>query len=397
MKVLFVTLFALETNSSVTKSNIGILSGLRDLGAEIDIVMPEIDSSLSYYDKTFDLSTVNVFRIGKNNVMSNLVAANAKSTGIKKKMLALARQVYYKVRILDRGTSYIPEAKDIDIYDTYYDYVISTSDPKSSHVFAGAIIEKGLKYGKWVQHWGDPLASDITYHSIYPKFIVRNKEEKIIRDADRIVYVSPFTLEVQKKLYKKHADRMGFVPLPCDVVEDDARSAAHQDCSVLSISYLGDYTSTIRNIMPLYEACKKLDFIRLTIAGSTDIALEETENIKVYPRLPQAKVKEIEESTDVIVSIGNLHGNQIPGKIYYTASSSKMILVTIDGEYQADMKKYIDSFGRYMSCENTVDAITEQLTNIYQNLSELRNTKFKVPECILPIHVAKNVLGMDKA
>ncbi len=38
---------------------------MQDLGAEIDIVMPEIDSSLSYYDKTFDLSSLNVIRIGK--------------------------------------------------------------------------------------------------------------------------------------------------------------------------------------------------------------------------------------------------------------------------------------------------------------------------------------------
>ena len=48
MRLLFVTLNALETNTSVTKSNIGLLEGLYDLGYEIDIIMPELDNRVKY-------------------------------------------------------------------------------------------------------------------------------------------------------------------------------------------------------------------------------------------------------------------------------------------------------------------------------------------------------------
>ena len=40
MKVLFVTLFPLENNTSVTISNYGLLRGLQQLGHDITLLMP---------------------------------------------------------------------------------------------------------------------------------------------------------------------------------------------------------------------------------------------------------------------------------------------------------------------------------------------------------------------
>ena len=42
MKVLFVTLFPLENNTSVTISNYGVLRGLHQLGHDVTILMPQL-------------------------------------------------------------------------------------------------------------------------------------------------------------------------------------------------------------------------------------------------------------------------------------------------------------------------------------------------------------------
>ena len=81
--------------------------------------------------------------------------------------------------------------------------VISTSDPKTSHLFVKKLIEEGLKYGKWVQHWGDPLSGDITSSLIFPQSYIRKVEKNMISKADKIVYVSHFTAEMQKNNYPK--------------------------------------------------------------------------------------------------------------------------------------------------------------------------------------------------
>lgn len=55
MTALFVTLY-LENNTSVTKSNYGIIKGLADLGMKVTIMMPKMSMKNGSYDDTYDLS-----------------------------------------------------------------------------------------------------------------------------------------------------------------------------------------------------------------------------------------------------------------------------------------------------------------------------------------------------
>lgn len=386
MNILFVTLFALETNTSVTKSNHGIIKGLIDLGHNVTLLMPELDRQLSYYDDTLDLRGVAIERIKNENIGQQIASHSAQAEGVKKQLLSVARTVYGKCRIFDRTKALLSEAKHFSGLDEYYDVVISTSDPKTSHLFVRELIKCGLKYGRWIQHWGDPLAGDISKNNIYPNFYVERIERKIIKYADKAVYVSPFTLEAQLRRYPTEKQKLSFVPLPCD--ECESEKVEHVQSKRLKIVYLGDYSSHIRDINPLYTACSKMDFVELTIAGNTDIVLNETDNIKIFPRIPQAKAKELENQADVIVSVGNLSGNQIPGKLYYSASGDTHIVVAIDGDSKAEMKKYLDSFDRFICCENTVESITTALTN----LKDVPSKRYKTPERLLPINVAKEIL-----
>lgn len=386
MNILFVTLFALETNTSVTKSNYGIIKGLTELGHNVTLLMPEIDKDLSYYDNSLDLSGIAIERIKNENVGQQIASRSANASGIGKKLLSVAREVYGKLRIFDRTKALLSEAKNFSGLDNYYDVVISTSDPKTSHLFVKELIKCGLKYGKWIQHWGDPLVGDISKSNIYPNFYIESIEEKIISQADKVVYVSPFTLEAQAKRYAYEKDKFAFVPLPCD--ECKVEETLKPDTEHLKVVYLGDYSSHIRNIIPLYNACLSLDFVSLTIAGNTDIYLKETDNIKIFPRIPQAKAKELENQADITVSVGNLSGSQIPGKLYYSAAGNKHIVVAIDGDNKTAMREYLESFDRFICCENTVASLSNALTK----LKVVASVRYEMPKRLLPANIAKEIL-----
>ena len=389
MKVLFVTLCSLETNTSVTKSNIGILTGLKELGHDVTIVMPELDGSVSYYDDSYDLANYKIIRFKSVGLGNKIAALNSSPSKIKQYVVGVLRQMYQKLSIFDRTKEFLNCASELPIYDTYFDAVISTSDPKTSHLYVERMIEKGLKYGKWIQHWGDPLSGDISSALIYPQSYIKRVEKNIIKNADKVVYVSPFTAEVQKRNYPEFAEKLHFVPLACDQPTEQCPVISTTENGKLSAVYLGDYSSHIRNIMPLYNAVSKMKNIRLTIAGGTDLVLSNTDNITILPRVKQDKVKELESNASVIISVGNLSGTQIPGKLYYAASTQKTILVTVDGDNKEEMFKYLNSFNRFDVCSNTENSIKESLECILAS----GDKKFSTPARLLPKNVANDILA----
>lgn len=388
MEVLFVTLCPLETNTSVTKSNIGILTGLKELGHDVTIVMPELDGSVSYYDDSYDLANYKVIRFKSGGLGNKIAAFNNSPFELKQYVVSALRRIYQRLSIFDRTKEFLNCASELPIYDEYFDVVISTSDPKTSHLFVERMIGHGLKYGKWVQHWGDPLSGDISSALIYPQSYIKRVEKNIIKNADKVVYVSPFTAEVQKRNYPEYDEKLHFVPLACDQPTEQCSDSNTETIGMLTAVYLGDYSSHIRDIMPLYNAVSKMKNIRLTIAGGTDLVLTNTDNITILPRVKQDKVKELESNASVIISVGNLSGTQIPGKLYYAASSQKTILVTVDGDNKEEMVKYLDSFNRFDVCNNTENCITEALEKILAN----RDKKFSIPERLLPKNVASDIL-----
>lgn len=388
MNILLVTLYALEANTSVTVSNYGLITGMLAAGHQVTVFMPEISNKLSYYDDSLDLSAVKLVRVPGNDVGSRIAGSNHNAGSIKQAAINAARKAYYRLSVFDRSRLLIKPALQVGGLDTYYDAIVSTSDPKTSHLLVRALLRQGLRAGKWIQHWGDPLSGDISRTSIYPETIIRRVEKRILNDADRIVYVSPFTLEAQQARYCDLASKMAFVPLPC-IPSLSAPIREKAPDAPLKIAYLGDYSSGIRNILPLYEACRETEGVMLTIAGNSDIQLEETSRIRVLPRVAQNKAQELEAEADITVSVGNLHGTQIPGKIYYAASNGKPILVLLDGEMQERQREYFDSYHRYTCCENTKESIMEQLEGL---LSGGQRT-YETPESLLPKNVANAVLA----
>ena len=363
MNILLVTLFSLERNTSVAISNINITKGLLALGHRVTWVMP----NWAQCETEFDASQVRVIHVPGQDQ---------------------PRQVDWfrnKLRshfgFLDFTRSYLLQVRNTHVPDEYYDLVISTSDPKTSHVFTKRLL-KHVRYGQWIQHWGDPIFGDITRNFWWPKWAIKAYERSLIKRADKAVYVTPFTHEMQQNAYPSLCDKLAFVPLPAEMlpIVDCPKS------DKLRLSYLGDYNPTFRNLRPLYDACADMAGVELKMAGHGP-QYPKCENVIQLPRIPQQQAKKIEDESDVLVCVCNKIGTQIPGKIMYKTSTDKHILVAVEKDRHDEMVAYLKSFDRFIICDNTSESIRDAIMKI-----KTQKVDYKTPERLLPINVAREIL-----
>ena len=390
MKILFVTLYPLEVNTSVTQSNYGLIEGIIKLGHDLTVLMPENNTgSLSLHESVLD-GKIKICRIRNDNIGASIALTAKKAKGLKARAISLARDLYKRATLFDRSKILLKQIPHLKCIEKHYDIVISTSDPVTSHLFVEKLIKDGVvSCEKWIQHWGDPLASDVSANKIFPNFVIRKVELSVISKCDKVVYVSPFTCEDQRRKYSKLASKMFFAPLPCvthasQVVE----STKDVNDKKTKICYLGAYYKIYRNIMPLYNACVELDKVTLIIAGNTDVALMETGNVSIKPRISQDEASIIEMSSDIIVSICNMHGTQIPGKIHYVSDLDKPILIILDGENAEAMREYFESYDRFYICDNNVSSIKEAIQQILNSPIE----HYQTPDSLLPEVVVDKIL-----
>ena len=363
MNILLVTLFSLERNTSVAISNINITKGLLALGHTITWVMPH----WAQCETVFDASQVRIVRVPGCDQSRDVSL--------------IRNRIRSHFGMLDFTRSYLRQVRNTPIPDEFFDVVISTSDPKSSHVFTSRLL-RHVRYGRWIQHWGDPLLDDITRNFWWPRWCVKMYERNILRKPDKVVYVTPFTCEAQCSAYPKMAHIFTYIPLPADMCV----TATVPRMGKMHVAYLGDYHPGFRNLRPLYNACAGLDFVSLTIAGHGP-KYPTLPSIKVLPRIPQDQALEIENDADVIFCVCNMRGTQIPGKILYKASSDKHILIAVEKELHDEMRAFFESFGRFEVCDNTSRSIAKALQTLRN-----RPHDYVTPECLLPVNIASQIL-----
>lgn len=368
MNILVVSLYPLERNTSVANSSISIVKGLLALGHHVTMLMPSWPTN----DTGVDLSSVRVVRVpGQPD----------QHYGAKSKWVG---KLHSHFDVLDTARGYMKSIKDVVIPDEFFDVVLSLADPKVSHLYTNKLIQlKKIRYGRWIQHWGDPITGDFTRHYWWPDWAIRLYERSIIRMADKAVFVTPFTYEMECGEHPNLRQRIAFAPLPAEMlpIVDCPKSKD------LRLSYLGDYNPSIRNLKPLYDACANKAGIKLILAGHGP-AYPQCDNITILPRIPQQQAQQIENESDVIVCICNITGTMIPGKITYKASTNKHILVAVEDDNYEAMKAYFESFNRYVLCRNTVESIAEALEEI-----KTKKAEYTTPERLLPVNIAKSILA----
>jgi len=346
MNILYITLDPLLSSSSASERNNLIIKGLVELDYSIDI----ITIGQNPYETNQKIKVFSLNRSDKYVVIS-------RHTIIKK----LIRNIYYKFSLFDNTISLKNAKVPSSFFNNHYDYIISSSDPKTSHILAKNIIEREhLSFSKWIQYWGDPLTGDISNKTIWPKKTIISIERKIYNNCTSIVFVSPFTLITQQNNHPKIVKRMQFVPVPHKYIKTFEHK--ENNGNILKFGYFGSYYSNIRNILPTYEAFINQKSNILKIAGNSNINLQSRVNIEILDNQPLSLLNKLEFETDVYICILNKKGTQIPGKLYHYAGTTKPIIVILDGDYKSEMRKYIESFNRFIVCDNTVEDIVSVLS-----------------------------------
>lgn len=359
MKILIIKLSPINAITSSMYRAIALAKGLYELGHEIDFIVRPMSVALAQDSEKEVLSNFRIIEVQQNQAYEKMVTVGDK--GIKRHLLNIARKVWHTFIPfgIDHGMAKTVSAQMLP--EKKYDLIISVSDPKSSHDVVGNLISTGLAYHSWCQYWGDPLTIDITKKTIYPSFIMKKVESEILKGADKIVYTSPITLQKQRNMFPEFAQRMCFLPTPYMETE----KIEMRENTIYTIGYYGAYYSRVRNIVPFYRACKAMgNEIDVAIYGDSNLVLENTKNIHVFPR---GVVDEHRKITDLIVCILNSSGTQIPGKIYHEAGSNKQILVILDGEHQDEISSYLESFNRYVICRNNEEEIKTAITSLRNN------------------------------
>ena len=379
MKILYITSTPLEYNSSANMRNVAIIKGLQQLGNEVSSLSSEAVNSSIYSDDISEIINVKSrywLKLGaiQNNITNNINQKNNFKKIIKNRIY----KIYTKFSIYDPKKTLVSKVSK-DFIKEKFDLIISSSDPKSSHLIAERLIELNPNITKkWIQYWGDPFVGDINKNSIIPSNVIKREEKRLIGLCDEVVYVSPFTLEQQQKNYPEYKDKMKFVPIPY-IEEKIFRKVSN---SKITLGYFGDYKSSDRNIKPLYDAIIKNNDCYLNICGNSDIKLEVKENVFIRPRQKMNVVEELEKNSDILVCICNKKGTQIPGKIYHYAATNKPILIILDGNRKKELREYFESFNRYKLCENTEEDIIKAIKDIINERVEYKPLSLLSPEKI---------------
>lgn len=385
MNILFVTSYPLEYNSSANIRNWGLIEGLLANGHKISTLSPyPTDRELfngkllsDYFEKRYWVGSMTQNQGDPRDVLPpNKTKARIKS---------IAFKLFNYLSVYDRRSLLVSKI-NVTIIDKKFDVVISSSDPKSSHLFAHKIIRKSPSITKtWIQYWGDPFSNDISFKRLFGNYFVEKEEKKLIRLADKVIYVSPFTANAIKGKYPQYKNKIHFLPIPyCSSNSVDNNGSYELGL----IGYFGDYNSTNRNIMPLYKSIRDLGY-KANIIGNSDITLEPTELINISNRIPSDQLAGVIKKTHVFVCVCNLHGTQIPGKVYHYVNSGKPIVIVLDGENKAGLINYFESFNRFYICDNTVDSISSCLKRVVND-----NKSFGIPDTLNPVKIAEAFINI---
>lgn len=387
MKVLYLVSRPLEINASSSVRNKATIQGLQEIGCEVQLVTTEPDKNHPSYDSSMTVKGIQTFYIQKGGIES--VARLGNKLKFLMPLKKLAYQLLMRNNIYDNLVSAVNHLSELTLNLETVDYIISSSDPKSSHLIAQRLIELHPEFrGKWIEIWGDPFFGDISFENRqYTQ--IKKEEKKLISSADRVVYVSPLTLIKQQELYPDYASKMIYLPIP---YVEKIISNQHDLKTIrpIEIAYCGDYYSNIRNIQPLYECVNQSPLYHLTICGATDLHLKQTSQVTIYPRVSRDQVARIENKADILVHLSNLKGTQIPGKIYQYAGTNKPILFILDGE-KGMLCGLFDKYKRFYFTENDTPHISSCIsTIIYGTTTGVLNIPI---EDFSPQRIASRLVG----
>lgn len=408
MKVLYVVGTCLTKNTSANMSHNSYIQGLLENGCDVEILMQneswgEEDKALPRWENAtyYTYNSISFADKLRNCVKrrittsldapesahnSNDCATTAGKTSVKSVVRGYLKSAFYAVfkpdPIYPLDKTWLKEARAFKS-DTIYDLVVSNSSPAASHKMVIELTKrKQIRYKRWVQIWEDPW-----YFDLYGNHseAIKNEEHALLQAASEVYYVSPLTLDYQKKYFPDCAGKMKCIPLPFLKIEETGKLSEK-----VSFGYFGDYYSHTRNLQPFYDALCESG-MHGYIYGDSDLTLPSTDKITVSGRVTLDQLASVQAETHVLVHLCNLRGGQIPGKIYHYSGTEKPILFILDGteEEQKILQDHFSQFDRYFFCSNTKNAILAAIMEIAYCRAQYKG---RIVDEFKPEVVTKNLL-----
>lgn len=376
MKILVINGECIQTNTSANLCHLAYIRGLLSAGHDVTLlsadgrdycldpsmVIPEEVKHYTYYG----VSLYEKLSLRKKSGVSTHAPAPAPATA--------QNEAKQKASLTRKAKNFLLSLYGVHgIYATFvrkaqkfrseeeYDYILSISTPVTSHLIAHNLLKAGHIRGKhWIQIWEDPWHSDAYGFNDAEK--IRKEEARLLSFAEKVCYVSPLTLENQKRFYPESAHKMFWQPLPFYYQAEEI-DGTHFEGN--RYGYFGDYAPIARNLAPFYEAAKETG-IEVNICGNPSNLFASTEHIHIHPRLTLDKLKPLEDSTNVLIFLCNRRGGQIPGKIYQYSATNKTVLFIMDGteDEQTVLREFFGKFNRYVFCQNTAEDISRAIGQI---------------------------------
>lgn len=253
-RIAVVLVLPIEYNTSSMLRCRAIISALGEMGHELKCYCPNPDKNSKYFGKEdVKIPGLEIFRFGGKS-WSKTTGALEHNTkhSLKSRIKGTALQLFRKIDVFGSTLLYLPERKRIsaDIANGEFEILLSFSDPMPAHMIAKYCKQHNPQL-RYIQQWGDPLASDTISKIAQPVWVRKYIEAILLRSADKVCYVSPFTCEEQKKLFTRQADKMIFLPTPSLTYAESIPISGK-----ICIGYFGSYNSIARDIRPFYEAAK---------------------------------------------------------------------------------------------------------------------------------------------
>jgi len=265
-----------------------------------------------------------------------------------------------------------------DLSSLRFDAIISSSDSKTSHFVADAVL-RSLKYDTfWLQIWGDPWSIDVSLGKIR-RFQGLLNEKRLFMKADAIMFVSKPTLEFYREKYRNLSNRMSFIGRSYSkkqsygLYEKKNKATRNSEDGLIELLYFGNINSKQRNIMPLLDAIVHFNLshtnkLRLSVYGgcSHDILhlVSFRNDVRFLGSIPFAEILDFAYSSNsVLLFLGNRYGTQIPGKLFDYLGTTRPILALVEDRHDP-VGSFIVSLKRCFVVDNKTDEIVRALDEL---------------------------------
>jgi hypothetical protein len=214
-----------------------------------------------------------------------------------------------------------------------YDLIISSSDPRVSHLVAYRLKKKTRI--PWIADYGDPWI--YTFPTIkegqLKKSIIKNIESRILKEVDTVTVATDGAKRYYFAQYPILSERnISVIPQGFDPEEFEGVKA--ETSTKFRIVYCGSLYKGLRDPTALFKAVSEINNndIEVLIAGRInefiDTFKKEGSNLKIryLGFLNHRRCLELEKGATVLLHIGNVSEIQVPGKIYEYLGAKRPIL-----------------------------------------------------------------------